>query len=300
MKDKDVICCFGDSMTASGFWVAKLYENIVKKGVMVYNCGVSGDTAHDAIRRIYSDCLCHNPSIVTVMFGINDIEPSSEKKSEEQQLFIKNRHKDALEKIVNILRESGAKVVLCDPPSYMEGDGYDAVDYKCNYELDLCRENIYELAEKYGCDVIDIHTAILNALKTKKVMCGDRVHPNMEGYNVIANAVMDYFGLSYTDDFDGEFKFSAINRERREADAFCRQLMYAEHRIIGQYCADNNVSLSEEERKELCLKYISDDSDYIANAAKAYLNNMNMLIPVKNRVKEKTIEMFKKETYDTI
>ena len=67
------ICFLGDSITRRGYWIAEIFEHLKGSGTVVYNCGVSGDSASHAIPRLYTDCLSRTPDTVVMMFGMNDI-----------------------------------------------------------------------------------------------------------------------------------------------------------------------------------------------------------------------------------
>ena len=76
-KDGDIICFFGDSITANGLTVAEIYQTVgKKKRIKCFNCGVSGGDARNASEYIYSHCLIRNPTYVVVNFGINDMRLS--------------------------------------------------------------------------------------------------------------------------------------------------------------------------------------------------------------------------------
>ncbi|GAA0596551.1 SGNH/GDSL hydrolase family protein [Virgibacillus siamensis] len=70
------LVCFGDSITArtEGHREPMLTSKLSSKlnGFTVINSGVSGETTSDALNRIESDVLNHNPNLVTVLFGAND------------------------------------------------------------------------------------------------------------------------------------------------------------------------------------------------------------------------------------
>ena len=73
-QNRDVICFFGDSITAMGLWMAEVYQELRKKvAVKCYNCGVSGANVTSALSYLQSECLRYHPDYVNVMFGINDI-----------------------------------------------------------------------------------------------------------------------------------------------------------------------------------------------------------------------------------
>jgi len=103
------ILALGDSLT-TGYGLApensfafRLEQALTEDGleVQVINGGVSGDTAHDGLMRLKS-LIRHNPDLVIVEFGANDIYmglPIAEVRT-------------SLEKIIDICQKSGARVLL--------------------------------------------------------------------------------------------------------------------------------------------------------------------------------------------
>lgn len=74
--DGDRVVCFGDSITYGGYYVEILTDFYLtrypERNVRVYNAGVSGDNAGDAFTRFEDDILRRDPTVVTLMFGMND------------------------------------------------------------------------------------------------------------------------------------------------------------------------------------------------------------------------------------
>lgn len=103
------ILALGDSLT-TGYGLAsehsfasRLEQALKQEGleVRVINGGVSGDTAQDGLMRLKS-LIRHNPDLVIVEFGANDIYMG---------LSIAQIG-DSLEKIIDICQQSGARVLL--------------------------------------------------------------------------------------------------------------------------------------------------------------------------------------------
>ncbi len=155
------IVCFGDSLTAGigaapGMdYPARLSRLI---GMEVINAGVAGDTTARALDRL-EVVLELQPRIVMITLGGNDL-----KNEVEREVAFKN-----LEEIVGRFQDNGALVVIggLNVPFWGRGFG-DAYQ---------------ELAEKTGSVfVVDILQGILG----KPDLMSDRIHPNSEGYAVMA------------------------------------------------------------------------------------------------------------------
>lgn len=85
ITESSTVVCFGDSLTyghgadsATESWPALLQENI---SIPVINSGKDDDTTLDGINRFKTDVLDHNPAILIIDFGGNDIYNFSKKQS---------------------------------------------------------------------------------------------------------------------------------------------------------------------------------------------------------------------------
>ena len=79
------IVCFGDSITGIYFHTgsriaypellgAALRRLYPASNVEVINAGIGGDHTRAALKRMERDVLDHQPHLVTVMFGMNDVK----------------------------------------------------------------------------------------------------------------------------------------------------------------------------------------------------------------------------------
>lgn len=70
-------CVLGDSITHSGSYhkFVELYyfTRFPTQPLDMINCGIAGDTAPGAVRRLQWDCLAARPTVVSVMLGMNDV-----------------------------------------------------------------------------------------------------------------------------------------------------------------------------------------------------------------------------------
>ena len=71
--------------------------------VNVINAGINGTTAARSVARLDRQVLCHNPDLVIVCFGLNDVNGELEK------------YLDSLRIIFARCRESGAEVIFMTP-----------------------------------------------------------------------------------------------------------------------------------------------------------------------------------------
>lgn len=160
--DSDTIVCFGDSLThGTGAKKGMDYPSQLSGliGREIINAGVPGDTTATALSRI-DNILEKNPGIVLLTLGGNDLKNRVNKNT-----AFKN-----LEILINKLQDNGALVVLggIDVPVWGRGFG----------------DFYQELAEKTGSVLVP---NVFEGIIGKRGLMSDPIHPNSEGYTIMAN-----------------------------------------------------------------------------------------------------------------
>lgn len=159
-----VVVAFGDSLTygvgsENGGFVTLLSEEF---DLPIINLGVSGDTTRDALNRI-DTVIENNPDVVIVLLGGND--------------FLQNVPADEtfanLATIIDKLKLSGSKVVLLGLDSGTTG-GKDSERFEA-----LVREH----------SVVYVPNVLNGIWGNKAMLSKDNLHPNQEGYKLIAQRV---------------------------------------------------------------------------------------------------------------
>jgi acyl-CoA thioesterase-1 len=173
---RPLIVCFGDSLTAGyGAELGKSYPDYLQASLdakgyhyRVVNEGISGNTTKDGVERVDS-IVAMKPAIVVVEFGGNDGL---------RGLRIEDSRAN-LDKIVAILKSSGAKVVLAGitlPPDY----GPDYIkQFDDTYTL---------LAQKYKVPLLPF--LLKGVFGVDGMMQQDRTHATAEGNKVVAGNVL--------------------------------------------------------------------------------------------------------------
>jgi acyl-CoA thioesterase-1 len=166
------IICFGNSITqGEGVSEEDTYPRLLEKMLKrkVINAGVGGDTTASAILRLKKDVLVRNPYLVIVELGGNDYLQRIPKR----RIFIN------LETIILQIQKSGAMVALCDL-------SYGSV-------LSQYRSDFRRLAKKRGAILIE---GLMEGILDNPRFQYDYIHPNKEGYQIIAsrvyNAIKEY------------------------------------------------------------------------------------------------------------
>lgn len=181
------VACVGDSITAgSGIsepwkkYPAQLQE-ILGMGYEVKNFGVGGRTMLSkgdrpwVKEKQFEDAKKFLPDVVVIKLGTNDTKPQNWKFKDE---FAADTA--ALVKAFQGL-ESKPKVYLCRPVPAFPGN-FGIRDEVIKDEV--C-PLIDRVAKETGCEVIDLY----GALAGKKEMFPDKVHPNAEGAQRMAEVV---------------------------------------------------------------------------------------------------------------
>ena len=181
------IVCFGDSVTGLYYHSGgrRAYTDLLgtalrrlcpRAEVTTINAGVSGHTTRNALERINADVLELNPSLVTVMFGLNDMTrvPLAE-------------YRANLVSIVEKVRGIGAEVLLCTPNSVITTTSRpsEKLEQYCDVVRDVALEHDVALSDCYQA---------YEALRKQdalawRLLMSDEIHPNRDGHKLIAEQI---------------------------------------------------------------------------------------------------------------
>jgi len=169
----DTIICFGDSLThgtgaSNGMDYPSQLSKMIAKPVI--NAGVSGDTTARALQRLARDVLSKSPDLVLITLGGNDLKNGIAKDLAFENLRI----------IVESIQETGAKVILGGIKFPIRDRGFGRAYQK--------------LADDTGAVLIP---NIFEGIMGNRKLMSDPIHPNDEGYKVIAErfyeAILQFF-----------------------------------------------------------------------------------------------------------
>ena len=208
-KDSTV-CFFGDSITANGGWIRRIYDyyRLERKiPCKLFNCGVPGDRAEHALWRLDETVFCYHPTDVVVAFGMNDCGYTlyTEAPLTDAGVMERRRHLDtcitSLRQIAGRCASRGIRVIFCTPTLPDEMMDSPAPAYRgaaaALLELSL---RIRAQAEELGTPVIDFSTPFRDMLlklypEGKSIIGPDRVHPLPEGHELMARLFLRGQGL---------------------------------------------------------------------------------------------------------
>jgi len=160
------IICFGNSLTfGTGAKRSNSYPAILGRrlDIPVINAGVKGDKSKDGLMRIEEDVLNKEPLMVIIEFGGNDYLASVDKNE-----TLKN-----IEKMVDLIQDKGAMVVLLEVKAGIWSDTY--------------LKGFKKIAkEKKALLIPDI----LGGIMFKSEYMSDYIHPNDKGYKIMAERIL--------------------------------------------------------------------------------------------------------------
>jgi len=170
LQNDSKIVAFGDSLTY-GYGATNeddAYPSKLEKisGYTVINAGVNGDTAHAGVKRIRKVVQEHNPDLVIVSLGGNDMLRKQDKDLEQN-----------LSAIIEYLLSRNIQVVLLAEPqpsiAFLVKSLSDAAVYQ-------------KVANKHKIPLIEnVFSRYLSEYKYKS----DTIHLNSDGYGLVAEDV---------------------------------------------------------------------------------------------------------------
>jgi len=158
------IIAFGDSLIAGvGSTEGSDFVSLLSRrlGQPIQNLGKSGDTTITALTRL-NEVLANDPKIVLILLGGNDYLGKIDKTVTFQNLGM----------MIEAIQNDGAIVVVLGVRGGLLKDNYES-DYK-------------ELAQKYGAAYV---SNVLANLIGRSDLMSDTIHPNDNGYKIIADKV---------------------------------------------------------------------------------------------------------------
>ena len=201
------IVAFGDSVTHGAVSEGEInyetvYWNRLKQKinkvraympVNVINAGIGGISAKTSLGRIEKQVLSHNPDLIIVCFGLNDVNGTLE------------NYLESMEIIFDKCLKSGAEVIFMTPNMLNTSVADDTP--KIHYEyaiktakmqndgvMDLFINSAVELAEKMGVKVCDCYKKWKKLSETQDItmLLANRInHPTKEMHELFAQKLFE-------------------------------------------------------------------------------------------------------------
>lgn len=182
------IAALGDSLT-SGWLVKKGYLDYLQEMLLnkyprtklnIINRGVPGDTARGGRERIEKDILTGKPDAVFVQFALNDAFTG----------YSPSEFRENIQEIIDRVNEDTEAEIILITSTYLGfGFGGDAAKTFYNVLESISEKNkisIVRVDEYWKKNIVD-RDHFLN------FVLDDHLHPNENGYKLMAEAIMEIF-----------------------------------------------------------------------------------------------------------
>lgn len=201
------IVAFGDSITHGAVRLNEMdyetvYWNRLKKKITevrsyvpvnVINAGIGGLSAESSLERMDRQVLVHNPDLIIVCFGLNDVNGELE------------TYLSSMKTIFEKSLASGAEVIFMTPNmlnTYVADDTEPAIrdyaavtaEFQNSGKMDLFIESAVKLAEETGVTVCDCYSEWKKLSRTKDItkLLANRInHPEKDMHELFAQKLFD-------------------------------------------------------------------------------------------------------------
>lgn len=188
----ETVLAFGDSVTACtpppagscpfGETETFRYKLATAIGATVINGGISGDSSEDALLKLSPLLSTNSPTIVVIMFGLNDEAESVSVSVYERNLITFVRQCRTFNKRMEI--------ILMTPNATR--------DYQRNQRLKPYVIAVRDVAKRFNTKIVDNYRAYAEYATESALGAGlmtnltyDTIHPNENGQTVISNRIIE-------------------------------------------------------------------------------------------------------------
>lgn len=183
-NDTITIVCYGNSITyGGGITYPQTFQNLLQQeysnpNITVINEGHPGWTAEMAAGGIDTLVLPHQPDLVTIIFGINDIYQNKDTVNYRYNLGI----------MVNLLIELNIPVLIMSPTP---------LNNQANFALTTYCTAANEVAIEYNVAFFNMHYAMVERIYAEtdkpETIIHDEIHYTNFGYQMIGEELMKYW-----------------------------------------------------------------------------------------------------------
>lgn len=169
----------GFAMIAGGWFSARFPEMKAK----FLNRGIGGDRTKDLVRRWQEDCLVLQPTVVSILIGINNTWRRYDSNDPTPVERFEQEYRNILDRTVSQIH---ARLILCEPFLLPVTDQQKI----WREDLDPKIAVVRKLAVEYNALLIPLDTVFAKAATKRKAKfwLPDGVHPSPAGAALIARA----------------------------------------------------------------------------------------------------------------
>ena len=178
------IVAFGDSITAgrTGItpeqnWLLLLGQKL-GEGFTLFNAGVGGNSAREAMARYDNDVLAHNPDMILLEFGGNNHDPYPERRA---RRVSDDEFRALLQEFRRKLPKGCQVIMVTFPPIVNEHHVYypHVPGGKVDEEIQPQRQIVRDFAAENGWPLLDLYNLIWP--RRDELILPDGVHLNAAG-----------------------------------------------------------------------------------------------------------------------
>jgi len=202
IRNGDTVVFLGDSITAARTYT-KIIENYTllrfpDRKVRFVNAGWGGDTAAGGLERLERDVFPHEPTVLIVMYGVNDIGWGMKADAEHKQRYL-----DGIRGIVKACKQRGVRVYICSA-AVTAADPFksetDFLQTMCDAGLEATRQlggdtiklqrGMREIQQR----IWKVNEAVKDPDKKTSLHAADGVHLNDLGHLAMAFVILKELG----------------------------------------------------------------------------------------------------------
>jgi lysophospholipase L1-like esterase len=252
LKDKDCVIFYGDSITEQNLYTAFVETYVVTRfprlNIRFINSGWSGDWVvggggGKTDERLRRDVFAHKPTVMTVMFGMNDGAYQ-----EFDQAYFKV-YSEGYERMLALLKNElpQLRITLLQPSPFDDWTGSHAwrlapPPIKGGYNSVMVRygQFVGELARQRNLNVADLNTPVVDVIRKAQTLdpalaqkiIPDRIHPSAAGHLVMAASLLKSWNAPAT-------------VTAAELDAASKRILSSENTKITAFISDDKLSWTQ-------------------------------------------------------
>jgi lysophospholipase L1-like esterase len=189
----------GDSITQIGmygFYADVFYHTrFPKNSLDVYNCGIPGETAEQGLKRYSWDMAANQPTVASIMFGMNDVNRWLYLAAQQGPQYDPTRQEsiDKWDKntraLIELFKKDNVQVILIEPSIFDDTSTMAAENAPgLNLGLGKMAQHCVDIAREENVGLVDFYHPMLDL--NKKVQASDpaatiigpdRIHPQNAG-----------------------------------------------------------------------------------------------------------------------
>jgi acyl-CoA thioesterase-1 len=170
---------------------AHLQARLASPQLRIFNRGISGNRVVDLLKRVETDLLALQPTVVSILIGINDTWRRYDSGNVTDVKSFERDYRTLLEKIAGTLE---ARIILLEPFVLHVPDDRHAWREDLNPKIDVTRK----LALEFQADLLPLDGIFAQAATHAPAAywAADGVHPTAAGHALIAETWLENAGLA--------------------------------------------------------------------------------------------------------